>query len=94
MEIDFYPKKHANNLNNPDRKLGFDRAHDFDWESAIIYEDSRHDYPESRFVAVGYLDSRLHILCFTPIANGIRVISFRKANNREATKNGKPLTIN
>jgi len=26
---------------------------------------------------------RLHVLCFTPVANGIRVISFRKANKRE-----------
>jgi uncharacterized DUF497 family protein len=25
----------------------------------------------------------LHVLCFTPIAGGIRVISFRKANARE-----------
>jgi len=26
---------------------------------------------------------RLHVLCFTPVVNGIRVISFRKANKRE-----------
>jgi len=36
-----------------------------------------------RFVAVGYLAHRLHVLCFTPIPGGIRVISFRKANLRE-----------
>jgi uncharacterized DUF497 family protein len=35
----------------------------------------------------------LHVLCFTPIEGGIRVISFRKANMREARKHGKPLTI-
>jgi len=34
-------------------------------------------------VAVGFLDGRLHVLCFTPAENGIRVISFRKANTRE-----------
>jgi uncharacterized DUF497 family protein len=34
-------------------------------------------------VAVGFLDKRLHVLCFTPKAGGIRVISFRKANARE-----------
>lgn len=43
----------------------------------------RKAYPEVRYVAVGFLDSRLHVLCFTPIAGGIRVISFRKANQRE-----------
>ncbi len=39
--------------------------------------------PGSRFVAIGFLDARLHVLCFTPITGGIRVISFRKANARE-----------
>lgn len=33
--------------------------------------------------AIGFLRRRLHVLCFTPIDAGIRVISFRKANNRE-----------
>jgi uncharacterized DUF497 family protein len=48
---------------------------------------------ENRIVAVGYLHRRLHILCFLPTAGGIRVISFRKANDREARKYGKPKTI-
>ncbi|MCW9733807.1 hypothetical protein L5B97_10105 [Avibacterium sp. 20-15] len=30
--------------------------------------------------------ARLHILVFTPIKTGIRVISFRKANAREVKK--------
>lgn len=34
-------------------------------------------------MAVGFLDKRLHVLCFTPLPLGIRVISFRKANKRE-----------
>jgi uncharacterized DUF497 family protein len=44
-------------------------------------------------VAAGYLHRRLHILCFLPKAAGIRVISFRKANDREARKYGRPKTI-
>jgi len=94
VEIDFDPKKHAANLINSSRRLGFDRAHDFDWSTASIAEDVRHAYPERRFVAVGYLDGRLHVLCFTPITGGIRAISFRKANQREARKHGKPITLN
>ena len=45
-------------------------------------------------VAVGYLEKRLHILCFLPKTGGIRVISFRKANGRERANmaNLKPLT--
>ncbi|WP_345785527.1 BrnT family toxin [Diaphorobacter limosus] len=38
-------------------------------------------------MAVGFLDKRLHVLCFTPRAGGIRVIRFRKANAREARDN-------
>ncbi|MFI3184569.1 MAG: BrnT family toxin [Methylococcaceae bacterium] len=94
MEIEFDPKKHMANLVNSSRRLGFDRAHDFDWATASIAEDVRHVYPERRFVAVGYLDERLHVLCFTSITGGIRVISFRKANQREAIKHGKPITLN
>ena len=45
------------------------------------------------FIAVGSLDERLHVLCFTPIAGGVRVISFRKANEREAKRHGKTLTL-
>jgi len=93
MKVVFDPQKHQANLDDPSRRLGFDRVVDFDWANATIGEDTRKDYFERRFVAAGYLDSRLHILCFTPIADGVRVISFRKANSREARKYGKPSTI-
>ena len=32
---------------------------------------------------------RLHVLCFTPVPGGIRVISFRKANLREVKSHGQ-----
>ena len=35
-------------------------------------------------LALGHLGQRLHVLCFTPVAGGVCVISFRKANAREA----------
>lgn len=41
------------------------------------------EYSERRFVALGYLSERLHMLCFTPVEDGVRIISFRKANRRE-----------
>jgi uncharacterized DUF497 family protein len=46
--------------------------------------DKRRDYGEIRRCAIGYLGNRLHALVFTETKNGIRVISFRKANKREA----------
>lgn len=91
MRIEFDPRKNARN--EAERQLPFERAADFGWHDAIVIPDDRNDYLEPRFVAVGHLDTRLHILCFTPIEGGIRVISFRKANLREARRYGRPLTI-
>ena len=91
MIIDFDPAK--SEKNEQERGLPFTRALDFDWEGAVYSEDARNPYPERRFVAVGYLDRRLHVLCFTPIDGGIRIISFRKANMREVRNYGKAFTI-
>ncbi len=81
MKIDFDPIKSERNIKL--RSLSFDRAGDFDWETAIYYEDDRMDYPEDRIIALGFLGVRLHVICFTPIDGGVRIISFRKANRRE-----------
>jgi uncharacterized DUF497 family protein len=55
----------------------------FDWEGAVFLEDTRFEYPERRFIGLGKIGQRLHVVCFTPIQGGIRVISLRKANARE-----------
>ncbi|RPJ16970.1 MAG: BrnT family toxin [Desulfobacteraceae bacterium] len=81
MKIDFDPTKSERNTKL--RSLSFDRAVDFDWETAVYYEDERTDYPEIRIIALGFLGVRLHVICFTPIDDGVRIISFRKANRRE-----------
>jgi uncharacterized DUF497 family protein len=81
MRIEFDPAKNKANIR--ERGLDFELAADFDFDSAVIQQDSRKAYSEVRYVAVGYLAHRLHVLCFTPVAGGIRVISFRKANLRE-----------
>ncbi len=43
----------------------------------------RKNYGETRYIAAGYLDARLHVLVFSETERGIRVISLRKANQRE-----------
>lgn len=91
MRIEFDPRKDARN--EAEKQLPFERAADFGWHDVVVIPGDRNDYPEPRFVAVGYLDTRLHVLCFTPIEGGIRVISFRKANSKEARRYGRPLTI-
>ncbi len=84
MEIEFDPVKHAWNLLH--RGLGFDRVAEFDFESAVFSLDTRRDYGEVRRRALGYLDGRLHALVFVETQEGIRVISFRKANQREVKR--------
>lgn len=91
MKLDFDPEKNDKNIR--ERGLSFMRAVEFDFESALYLVDDRRDYGEVRRVAVGYLDGRLHVLCFAETGTGLRIISFRKANAREAAKYGKPKTI-
>ena len=92
MKIEFDPAKNARNIR--ERDLSFERAVNFNFETAVFLIDDRFDYGEIRHIGIGYLDGRLHILCFVFITDGIRVISFRKANSREAKKHDKPLTTN
>lgn len=85
MEIFFDPAKSLKN--ELERQLSFERANEFDWETAVIFEDKRFNYSEPRFVALGFLNHRIHSLCFTRCEqNSARVISFRKANKREVTR--------
>lgn len=84
MKIEYDPNKNQWNIEN--RNLPFELADELDWDTAHIIEDIRKDYPEQRFVAAAYFQKRLHIICFTPVKEGIRVISFRKANPREVKK--------
>ncbi len=81
LKIEFDPTKNAANIAN--RELPFEMVAEFDFDGALISQDTRKPYPEIRLNALGYLGERLHAVCFTPIAGGIRVISFRKANKRE-----------
>ena len=91
MEIEFDPEKNKKNIR--ERRLSFERVAEVDFNTALIYPDTRKDYSEIRYIALCYLDQRLHVLVFSETERGIRVISFRKANNREAKQHGKPTTF-
>jgi len=92
MKITFDPAKNARNI--AERGLDFQQVEHFDFQTAKFWQDTRQAYPEPRFVALGYLDTRLHVLVFSETTKGIRVISFRKANPREGAKHGFTLTQN
>lgn len=48
-------------------------------------QDARVDYDEDRFITVGWLHARLVVLVWTPRGEVRRIISMRKANDREKT---------
>ena len=84
MEISYDPAKNEHNLSI--RGLSFDRVVEFEFETAVFAIDARNNYGEIRHRALGLLDGRVHALVFVETQNGIRVISFRKANNREVNR--------
>jgi hypothetical protein len=84
MKIEFDPAKSEKNAR--ERGMPFALKEQFDWESSFTEFDTRFAYPEERRVTFGYIGNRLHVVCHTPIEGGIRVISFRKANDREVRK--------
>jgi len=87
VRITFDPGKNERNIQ--ERSLSFGLAAEFEFETAHIQTDSRQEYSEVRYIALGSLHGRLHVLCFTETSDGIRVISFRKANDREVKRYAK-----
>lgn len=66
------------------RGVDFADAADLDWNTALTAEDNRHDEP--RFVTIGPIHGRLHVLAWCWRGAKLRVISLRKANEREVKR--------
>jgi len=86
VKITYDPAKNAANIER--RDLPFDRVEELDWSTAVIVEDTRRDYGETRYRVVGYIGDRLYAAVFTPRGDGLHVVSLRKANNREVKRHG------
>ena len=84
MNIGYDPGKNEKNI--AERGISFGQVAEFEWSSALIVEDSRKDYGEPQFQALGFIGKRLHALVFTPRAGQVHVISLRKANRREVKR--------
>jgi uncharacterized DUF497 family protein len=87
MAVTFDLAKNAKNIS--ERGLSFERVAELDWATAVIGEDTCHDYGEPRPLVMARLDGRLHAAVVTPRGEGLHVISFRKANRREVRRYGK-----
>ncbi len=54
----------------------------------LTVEDDRQDYGEARFITIGFLDARMVVLVWTLRHGAYRIISMRKANEREQSLYG------
>lgn len=68
------------------RGLPFSLVAAFDFDTSLIAPDTRETYGEDRYIAVGFVQGRLHVVAYTVRGLRLRVISFRKANEREARR--------
>ncbi len=71
-----------------ERNLDFARAEEVLAGHHFTWSDTRHDYGEQRFVTVGKLDLQMVVMVWTRRDKTLRVISLRKANERERAKYG------
>ena len=80
MKITYDPDKDAANIAKHGLSLAEFRGFDID---PSIYVDDRHDYGETRLLARGRIGGRGYCVVFT-VSNAVaRVISFRRAHEKE-----------
>ncbi|MFP3911842.1 MAG: BrnT family toxin [Desulfobacteraceae bacterium] len=81
MKYEWDAKKNA--ANRIKHGLDFSEAEAFCWDTAIETVDDRADYGEERWIALGLIGDRVHVMIYTKRGENLRIISLRKANNRE-----------
>lgn len=83
MKVEFDPAKDG--INRTKHGVSLQAATGFDWDTALEREDDRFDYGETRFVAIGLIDTRLYVMVFTEGSDEdiVRVISLRPAQKHE-----------
>jgi uncharacterized protein len=79
--ITFDPAKRDKTLAK--RGLDFQRADEIFAGIHLTRADDRRDYGEPRFVTAGWLEKRIVVIVWTPRGAARRIISMRKANDRE-----------
>ena len=86
VRIEFDPLKSQRNVEV--RGLSFDGAVEFEFATALLRIDDRFR-DELRIRALGLVNGRVHAVVYTARGDAIRIISFRKANQREQKEYGE-----
>ena len=83
MKLEFTQAKRKKTLQ--ERGLDFSRAVEVFDGLHFTGQDKRMEYEEDRFITVGWLDANMVVMVWTPRGEVRRIISMRKANDREKT---------
>ncbi len=81
MQIDFDPAKDASNTAKHGVSLAW--AGQLEWDALVSKPDTRRDYDELRMIGYAFVGARLYCVVFADRAGVRRIISLRKANDRE-----------
>lgn len=81
MHIEFDADKHEKTL--AERGVDFARASEVFAGRHFTAEDTRDEYGEHRYITLGKLDGRVVVMVWTQRGEARRIISMRKANERE-----------
>ena len=79
--IEFDVRKSLKNLR--ERGMGFERFAEMDLDAALMVDGTRRDYGERRIRVLGRINGSLYAAVITPRGEKIRVISLRRASERE-----------
>jgi uncharacterized protein len=82
MRFEFDPAKDERNIK--ERGISFALSAEFDWTTALVLRSDR--VGEARYMAMGEIAGRLHVLVYTKRGQTLRIISLRRANNREVKR--------
>ncbi len=89
MQIEFDPPKRNWTLET--RGLDMGRAAEIFADTNYTTLDDRQDYGEPRWITIGFLNLRMVVLVWTQRGQTCRIISLRKANDREQAFHGPRL---
>lgn len=81
MRIEFDEEKRHATIKA--RGLDMARAADVFVGATLTVEDERREYGETRFITIGFLNEAMVVLVWTPRRGARRIISMRRANERE-----------
>jgi uncharacterized protein len=87
MKINFDPNKDAINQIAHGIPLGL--AEQLEWDTLQSMPDTRRDYGELRMIGFAIMEDRLYCVIYVDRVDVRRIISLRKANDREVAKYAK-----